>query len=283
MKLATAIVAGRTRFGAVTNDGFVDLSARFGERCVGLQGLLAGGLLGEAERLVRGAAADYKLADLRFLPVIPNPEARIFALGWSYKSHQTETGHADAEFPSVFSRLPQSLVGHGEPLVRPRASTQFDFEGEIVVLIGKAGRHIPIDHAMSHIAGYSIMVDGSLRDFQKHSVTAGKNFDASGSYGPWMVTRDEIPDWGKMELTTRLNGTRMQHSAFGLLNWDLAFVVNYISTFTRLLPGDGISTGTPAGVGHRRDPQVFMKAGDVLEVEVSGIGTLRNPVADEQI
>lgn len=283
MKLATVIVAGTPRFGAVTRDGFVDLSARFGERCTSLKALLEGGLLGEAERLIDGASADYKLAELQFLPVIPNPEARIFALGWSYKSHQLETGHADVEFPSIFSKHPQSLVGHAQSLVRPRASVKFDFEGEIVLVIGKAGRHIPKDQAMAHIAGYSILVDGSLRDFQKHSVTAGKNFDCSSSYGPWMVTSEEIPDWTKMELTTRLNGTQMQHSLFGLLNWDLPFIINYISTFTKLLPGDAISTGTPAGVGHRRDPQVFMKAGDVLEVEVTGIGILRNPIVDEKI
>ena len=282
MKLATVIAAGRTRFGAVTNDGFVDLSTRFGERCTSIQALLAGGLVGEAERLIRGASADFKMAELHFLPVIPNPEARMFALGWSYKSHQLETGHADVEFPSLFSKHPQSLVGHGQPLVRPRASVKFDFEGEIVLVMGKAGRHIQKDQAMAHVAGYSILVDGSLRDFQKHSVTAGKNFDSSSSYGPWMVTGDEIPDWTKMELTTRLNGTQMQQSRFGLLNWDLPFIINYISTVTKLQPGDAISTGTPAGVGHRRDPQVFMKAGDVLEVEVTGIGTLRNPIADEQ-
>lgn len=281
MRLATVKAGGATKFGAVVEGGFIDLSARMRGRCEDIAGLLAGNLIEEALAVVSGAKPDWALDEITFLPPNPKRDARMFALGVAYKDHQLETGRSDAEFPSLFSKHPQALVGHGQPLVRPRISDKFDYEGEIVVVIGKPGRHIPAAAALDHIAGYSILVDGSVRDFQKHSVTAGKNFDASSAYGPWIVTRDEIPDWRKMALTTRLNGREMQKSAFGMLMWDLEFVVNYVSTITRLEPGDAISTGTPAGVGHRRNPPVFMKAGDVLEVEVSGIGTLRNTVIDE--
>ena len=281
MRLATVKAGGATRFGAVVEVGFIDLSARFRGRCEDIAGLLAGNLVADAMTLVSGAKPDWAPDELTFLPPNPRRDARMFALGVAYKDHQLETGRSDAEFPSLFSKHPQALVGHAQPLVRPRCSDKFDYEGEIVVVIGKPGRHIPAAAALDHVAGYSILVDGSVRDFQKHSVTAGKNFDASSAYGPWIVTRDEIPDRKKMVLTTRLNGKEMQKSALGMLIWNLEFIISYVSTMTRLEPGDAISTGTPAGVGHRRNPPVFMKAGDLLEVEVSGIGTLRNTVIDE--
>ncbi len=281
MRLATVMADGKVRFGAVVEGGFIDLGPGFAGRCADLAGLLAIGGVEEARRLCAGAKPDFSLDALTWLPPNPRADARMFALGVAYKDHQLETGRADAEFPSLFSKHPQSLVGHLQPMVRPRISDQFDFEGEIVIVIGKAGRHIPAAGAMEHVAGYSILVDGSVRDYQKHSVTAGKNFDASSAYGPWITTRDEIADWRAVTLTTRLNGRQMQHSAWGRLLWDVEFVVNYVSTFTRLEPGDAISTGTPAGVGHRREPPLYMKAGDVLEVEVSGIGTLRNTVVDQ--
>ncbi|MEO7403316.1 MAG: fumarylacetoacetate hydrolase family protein, partial [Burkholderiales bacterium] len=208
-------------------------------------------------------------------------DARIFALGVAYKDHQLETGRSDSELPSMFIKMPNSLVGHGQPLVRPKASAVYDFEGEIVIVIGKGGRAIPEGKALEHVAGYSILMDGSLRDFQKASVTAGKNFDRSSSYGPWMLTADQVPDWRKLEVTTRLNGNQVQHSAFGMLIWPIEFVIHYISTFTRLEPGDSISTGTPAGVGFRRTPPLLMKAGDDLEVSVSGVGTLKHKIIDE--
>lgn len=282
MKLATVKAAGSTRFGAVVKDGFVDLSAKFKGKAVDLAGLLAGNLVAEAARYAAEAKPDYKLSEVTFLPVNPRPDMRLFALGWAYKDHQLETGKEAPQHPNMFSKHPQSLVGHGQPLVRPQISDKFDYEGEIVIVIGRAGRHIPAASAMEHIAGYSILNDGSIRDFQKHSVTAGKNFDASSAFGPWMVTKDEILDPKQMVLTTRLNGEQMQRSSFDLMAWDLGDLVNYISTFCRLEPGDAISTGTPGGVGSRRNPPVWMKAGDVIEIEVTGIGTLRNPIVDEQ-
>jgi 2-keto-4-pentenoate hydratase/2-oxohepta-3-ene-1,7-dioic acid hydratase in catechol pathway len=281
MRLATVSAGGAIRFGAIVEGGFVDLLGRLSVRCPDLPTFLAAGLREEAARVCANAPIDFRLHELSFLPVNARRDARMFALGVAYKDHQLETGRSDTEFPSLFSKHPQALVGHGHALLRPRISTQFDFEGEVVVVIGKAGRNIGEGVALEHVGGYSILVDGSVRDYQKHSVTAGKNFDSSSAYGPWMVTADEIADWREMVLTTRLNGEQMQHSAFGMLIWSLPFVINYVSRFTRLEPGDAISTGTPAGVGHRRNPQLFMKAGDVLEVEVTGIGTLRNPIAEE--
>jgi 2-keto-4-pentenoate hydratase/2-oxohepta-3-ene-1,7-dioic acid hydratase in catechol pathway len=281
MRLATLRKDARARFGAVVGEGFIDLSERMQGKCSDLRDLLARGLLPEAGRLCRGARPDFALNDATFLPLIPNPETRIFALGWAYKDHQLEGGIQELEFPQMFSKHPQSLVGHAQPIIKPRISERFDYEGEVAIVIGKAGRHIAPERAMEHIAGYSILMDGSVRDWQKHSITAGKNFDGSSAYGPWLATRDEVPDPKQMTLCTRLNGREMQRSSFGLMAWDLGFLLNYISTFTRLEPGDAISTGTPGGVGHRRNPQVFMKAGDELEIEVSGVGVLRNRVVEE--
>ena len=281
MKLATVRAAGSTRFGAVVKEGFLDLSAKFKGRAADLAGLLAGNLVGEAARHCAEAEPDYKLSEVSFLPPNPRLDMRLFALGWAYKDHQLETGKEAPQHPNMFSKHPQSLVGHGQPLIRPQISANFDYEGEIVIVIGKAGRHIPAARAMDHIAGYSILNDGSIRDFQKHSVTAGKNFDESSAFGPWMVTKDEIRDPMQMVLTTRLNGQQMQRSSFDLMAWDLGDLIHYVSTFCRLEPGDAISTGPPGGVGSRRTPPVWMKAGDVIEVEVTGIGTLRNTIVDE--
>lgn len=281
MKLASYSVNGAAKFGAVVDGGLVDLTARFAGRAADLDGLLKAGLLDEARRLASGAKADHRLDQVEFLPLNPRLDARMFALGVAYKDHQLETGRADAALPSMFSKHPQSLVGHGRPMVKPAISNMYDFEGEIVAVIGKPAHNVPEARALDYLAGYSILVDGSIRDYQKASVTAGKNFDRSSSYGPYLLTADEVPDWRALELTTRLNGEQMQHTRFGMLIWSLEFVIHYISTFTRLEPGDAISTGTPAGVGHRRNPQLFMKPGDVLEVEVSGIGVLRNSVVAE--
>jgi len=282
MRLATVDIHGKAHFGAITPEGFVDLGAHFGSRCEDVVALFKNDLLPEVAKLLAASpAVDHPLTGLKFLPVNPRLDMRMFALGWAYKAHQLEAGKEDLLYPNMFSKHPQSLVGHDQAIVLPKVSDRFDFEGEVAIMIGKPGRHISVHEAMSHIAGYSIVMDGSLRDYQKHSVTAGKNFDASSSFGPWLVTRDEIPNPASMVLTTRLNGEVMQHSGFDLMAWDLAELVHYISGICRLEVGDVISTGTPGGVGHRRDPQIFMKRGDVLEVEVSQIGLLRNQVVAE--
>ena len=281
MKLASVRLHGKTTFGIVREDGFVDLGARLQGRCADLIGLFESAMPADVLQWATEGATDARLDQLEWLPVNPRQDMRMFALGWAYKAHQLEAGKEDLTHPNMFSKHPQSLVGHGQPIVRPRVSPKFDFEGEVALVIGRCGRHIPAAQAMAHVAGYSIVMDGSVRDYQKHSVTAGKNFDASSAFGPWMVTADEIPEPKKMVLTTRLNGQVMQHSGFDLMAWDLAELVSYISDICTLLPGDVIATGTPGGVGHRRDPQIFMKAGDELEIEVSGIGILRNRVVDE--
>lgn len=280
MKLASVTIAGKASFGALTERGFIDLGKLFGARCVDLRQLLSSTLLAEVPQILATAPA-IALVHVTFERVIPNLDARMIALGWSYKEHQLETGKDAPTHPFLFGKNPQSMVGHGQPLHKPRASERFDFEGEIAIVIGKGGRHIAAADAMAHIAGYTIVMDGSARDWQLHSVTAGKNFDASSSYGPYLVTADEIADPGAMELVTRLNGTEMQRSSFLLMAWKLDELIAYVSTITRLEAGDCISTGTPAGVGNKRTPPVFMKAGDELSVEVSGIGVLTNPVIDE--
>ncbi|MCY1202155.1 Ureidoglycolate lyase [compost metagenome] len=280
MKLCSVLLDGRAAFGALVDNGFVDLSAALEGRCDDLRDLFAKGLVDEARALVR-QGPQHSLDRIRFQRPIPNLDARMFGLGWAYKDHQIETGKEAPEHPFMFNKLPQSMVGHEEPMYRPWSSERYDFEGEIVVVIGKPGRHITPQQAGAHIAGYSIMMDGSLRDWQQHSVTAGKNFDSASAYGPCIVTPDELGAPSNMQLTTRLNGNTVQHTAFELMAWKIEDLVAYISTFTRLEAGDSISTGTPGGVGHKRNPQLFMRAGDVLEIEVSGIGTLRNRIEDE--
>jgi len=195
MKLASVELHGKKTFGAIVGSGFVDLGARLGPSCPDLIALFETDALARARETVQGsaqAAADARLEELVYLPVNPRRDMRMFALGWAYKAHQLEAGKEDLAHPNMFSKHPQSLVGHGQPIIRPRLSDRFDFEGEVAIVIGKGGRHIPVAKAMAHIGGYSIVMDGSVRDYQKHSVTAGKNFDASSSFGPWLVTPDEL-------------------------------------------------------------------------------------------
>ena len=218
---------------------------------------------------------------MRFLPVIPNPE-KILCAGINYRSHAAETGRELPKQPSMFIRLANTLTGHDGELIRPSVSQHFDFEGELALVIGRAGRHIPVERALEHVAGYTCFVDGSVRDYQKFSVTSGKNFPGTGPLGPWIVTTDEIADPTRLTLTTRLNGKEVQKSGTDLLIYSVPQIIAFCSDFTPLVPGDVIATGTPEGVGHRRTPPLWMKPGDVLEVEISGIGTLRSRVVDER-
>lgn len=209
------------------------------------------------------------------------PLTKLVCLGLNYKNHVDETHNDLPPNPSLFTKVADSLVGQGEAVLRPKVSEHFDYEGEICVVIGKAGRHITPESALSHVFGYTIMLDGSVRDYQKHSVTAGKNFWRSGALGPWIVTADEIPDPRAMRLETRLNGQTVQSTTADLMLYDIPTAISYISRWTPLSPGDVIATGTPGGVGSRRNPPLWMKAGDTIEVEVSSIGVLANPVAVE--
>jgi 2-keto-4-pentenoate hydratase/2-oxohepta-3-ene-1,7-dioic acid hydratase in catechol pathway len=280
MKLASYRADGEDTFGAVVGDGVVTLGGSKG-RYRTLRDALAADALDELKAAVAGKAADHKLSQITFLPVITNPE-KIFCVGINYRDHAAETGRDTMSNPQIFLRLVNTLVGHGGEMIRPKVSTNFDFEGELTAVIGKGGRHIKESDALGHVAGYTCFVDGSVRDWQKHAVTSGKNFIGTGPLGPWMVTTDEIPDPGKLTLTTRLNGQEMQRSGTDMLIYSVARIISYVSAFTPLAPGDVIATGTPAGVGHSRNPPLWMKPGDVLEVEITGIGTLRSRIVDEK-
>jgi 2-keto-4-pentenoate hydratase/2-oxohepta-3-ene-1,7-dioic acid hydratase in catechol pathway len=280
MRLLSFRHSGASKFGAVVESGIVDLSARTQGRWSGLREVLASKALPELTALAKGASADLKFADVELLPVIPDPE-KILCIGLNYASHVGEVGRELPKVPSVFSRLHNTLVPAGGDIVRPKASIAFDFEGELAVIIGERCRHVPRARALSVVAGYSCFLDGSVRDFQKHSVTAGKNFPATGPLGPWMVTADVVEDPQRLELTTRLNGTVVQHDATDHMIFDVATIIEYLSTVTWLEPGDVIATGTPDGVGLGRTPPLWMKGGDKVEVEISGIGTLNVNVVDE--
>ena len=287
MRFVSFTQRGTARFGVVDREGVIDLTQRLAADYGSLRDLLAGNGQGQArakvEALLDRGRADHALDSLSFLPVIPDP-TKIICVGANYYEHAAEMGRSTAkpDYPMLFVRWPSSLVGHDQPLVKPRESEQFDYEGEIAVIIGKPGRRIPRERAFDYVAGYSIFQDGSVRDFQRHTsqFTPGKNFYATGSLGPWLVTRDDIADPFAFTLTTRLNGVEMQHAVTRDMIFSIEETIAYCSTFTELVPGDVIATGTPGGVGFARKPPVFMKPGDMVEVEVSNIGVLRNPASE---
>jgi 2-keto-4-pentenoate hydratase/2-oxohepta-3-ene-1,7-dioic acid hydratase in catechol pathway len=228
------------------------------------------------------ATGTFARADVRLLPVVPNP-GKILCVGLNYATHVAETGREQREFPAIFTRWADTLIADGEPLVRPRETTRFDYEGELAVVIGKGGRRIARADAAQHIAGYSVFNDGSARDWQRHNIqfTPGKNYPDTGAFGPALVLPDEVEDLGSQRVQTRLNGELVQDQPVSDMIWDIAFVIEYCSTFTPLEPGDVIVTGTPGGVGDKRTPPLYMKAGDVCEISIGTIGTLTNPVIDE--
>jgi len=281
VKLATYASRGKISYGAVVGDGIVDLGD---SRYPTLKSVLAAGALDELRKAARGKRPDHRLADVELRPVIPDP-AKILCVGLNYHAHRDETGHRDpTAHPALFIRYADTQVGDGQPLVLPRNAKDFDYEGELAVVVGKRARQVPAARALEYVAGYSCYHDGSLRDWQFHTSqwTPGKNFAATGGFGPWLVTTDELPDPSKLTLVTRLNGKEMQRAPTDLMIFDVPTILEYITGFTELLPGDVIATGTPGGVGFKREPPVFMKPGDVAEVEISGIGILRNPVVLEK-
>ena len=282
MKLCSFRLNGKEMYGVVRHDGVVDLGTHLGSRYPDLKALFAGDGLAEAGEIAKQAAVSAKLDAITFLPVIPNP-GKILCIGHNYEEHRVETQREKTAHPSVFLRLPETQVGHAQPMLCPRESTSFDYEGEIAIIIGKAGRRIAEGDAWGHIAGYSCYNEGSVRDWQRHTAqfTPGKNFVGTGAFGPWMVTADEICPGEMLTLTTRLNGEVMQHARTDMLIFPIPRLIAYCSTFAPLAVGDVIVTGTPGGVGARRNPPVFMKAGDTVEVEVSRLGCLRNPIAAE--
>ena len=281
MKLASYIAEGKEAFGAVVAGGVITLNEQLGNRYSSLRHVLAANGVPEIKKATEAAKPDHAFAQIKWLPPIPNPE-KILCAGINYRGHAAETGRDLPKQPSMFIRLANTLVGHEGELIRPSVSQKFDFEGELAIVIGRAGRHIPVERALDHVAGYTCFVDGSVRDYQQFSVTSGKNFPGTGPVGPWIVTSDEITDPKGLSLLTRLNGEVMQEAGTDLLIYSVPQIISFCSDFTPLSAGDIIATGTPEGVGHRRNPPLWMKAGDVLEVEISGIGTLRCRVVDER-
>lgn len=282
MKLVSFSTSQGSSFGMVRDDVIFDLGKRLDGRFADLKALIAANAFREAAQSIEGAQADHALADVTLLPVIPNPE-QIFCVGLNYAEHVKETHREVTEQPVIFMRLPASQVGHAQPMLRPPESQQFDYEGEIAVIIGRGGRRIAEADAWQHIAGYACYNDGSVRDWQRHTTQwgPGKNFYRTGAFGPWMVTSDEIAPNALMTLVTRLNGQEVQRATTEMLIHGIAKQIAYLSTFTPLFAGDVIVTGTPGGVGAKRNPPLFMKPGDVVEVEVDRIGVLSNPIADE--
>jgi 2-keto-4-pentenoate hydratase/2-oxohepta-3-ene-1,7-dioic acid hydratase in catechol pathway len=284
-RIATYSIGGSTQYGAVTDNGIVDLSGQFGKEYPTLREAIAAGALAKLSEYAAGRAPDHALDAINWLPPIPAPE-KIICIGVNYPDRNAEykDGTDAPKYPSMFMRTPRSFVGHNAPLVRPKASSQLDYEGELVLVIGKAGRHIAEASALDHIAAVTLCNEGTIRDWVRHAkfnVTQGKNFDCTGSLGPWLVPYTAESQIADVRLSTRVNGETRQDDRTGRLIFGFRYLLSYISTFTTLVPGDVIVTGTPTGAGARFDPPRYLKPGDVIEVEAEGVGVLRNGVIDE--
>jgi 2-keto-4-pentenoate hydratase/2-oxohepta-3-ene-1,7-dioic acid hydratase in catechol pathway len=284
-RIATYSASGKTAYGAVTDKGVINLSSRFGKDFPTLREVIAAGALTKLAEEAERSSPDTALDAITYLPPIPAPE-KIICIGVNYPDRNAEykDGSDAPKYPSMFMRTPRSFVGHNASLVRPHASTQLDYEGEVTIVIGKAGRHIKQSDALSHIAALTLCNEGTIRDWVRHAkfnVTQGKNFDSTGSLGPWIVPYTKDSQLADIRLTTRVNGETRQDDRTSRLIFTIPYLLNYISTFTTLMPGDVIVTGTPTGAGARFDPPRYLKPGDVVEVEADGIGVLRNTVADE--
>lgn len=282
MKLISFLNQGVHSYGIVNGDDVLDLTPLLGSQAPDLKSLIAQNLLNAAAEAAKTRTPTLKFSQLTLLPVIPNP-GQIFCIGLNYGEHVRESGREVPETPPIFIRLADSQVAHGQDIVRPPESHRLDYEGEVAVIIGRGGRRIKQDDAWNHIAGYSCYNDGSVRDWQMASSqwTPGKNFFKTGGFGPWMVTSDEIAPGQVMRLQTVLNGQVLQDTTTDKMIHSIPRQIAYISTFIPLSPGDVIVTGTPGGVGNKREPQIFMKPGDVCEIVVDAIGTLRNSIRDD--
>lgn len=281
MKLASYMVGGQASFGVVDKDEVIDIGLGQ-ERLRSLRDVLAHGALGQLPGLAAASWTRFAFSGLALLPVIPDP-GKILCVGINYLSHVQETGREVPKHPMIFTRFADSQLAHGGDIVRPAASHKLDFEGELAVVIGKTARHVAAADALDYVAGYSCYNDGSVRDWQKHSIQfiPGKNFPSTGAFGPWLVTTDELADPGKLDLQTRLNGKVVQSANTSDFIFSIPALIEYCSTFTELRPGDVIITGTTGGVGAFREPPLWMVPGDVVEVSIAGIGTLRNGIRDE--
>lgn len=282
MKLLSFLREGSSGFGVVVDGGVIDLTGRLSGEVVTLRQAIAAELLGTAADYASGRHPDLGWSDITFLPVIPDP-AKILCIGLNYQKHKQETGRPDVEYPTVFTRYADSQVGHRQAMIKPGVSERFDYEGEMAVIMGRGGRNIPAETALSHVAGYACYNEGSVRDWQRHTFlfTPGKTFPGTGAFGPYMVTTDEVGNYTRLPIQTRLNGEVMQDAKLSDLIFPVEQLIAYCSTFTPLAPGDVIVSGTPGGVGDKRTPPVYLFPGDTVEVEIGCLGTLRNPVMGE--
>ena len=285
MRLASYNARGRSSYGAVVGDGVVDLRMRFGPRVTTLVDLVRGQALDEARAALAGVRPDFPLAEVEFLPPLIAPE-KILCIGINYANRNADFNDPDTpKYPSMFYRHPGSFVGGGQALVRPRVSEQFDYEGEIAMVIGREGRHVPRERAYDHILGYTLCNDGTVRDWLRHgkfNVTQGKNFDRSGSLGPFILTADEIDPTKPMHITVKVNGEITQDDNTASMIFSFADLIAYVTTFMTIKPADIIVTGTPVKLGPRAASPRWLKAGDVLEISSPELGTLWNPVVDEK-
>ncbi len=276
MRYISFTYAGRSSYGRVENGRVADLGALLGAP-IDLKAAIAAGTLASLE-----AEMSLDLSSVTLLPVIPNPN-KILCVGHNYETHRQETGRAKVDNPSIFIRFADTLIGADHPIILPTVSEQLDFEGELAIVIGKGGRAIAEADAMAHVAGFACFNDASVRDWQWHTsqFTPGKNFPATAPFGSELVTPDEIVDLQAVTITTRLNGQQMQHAPVADMIFPIPKIIAYVSSFTLLTPGDVIATGTPGGVGAKRQPPVWMKSGDVVEIEITGVGTLISRIVTE--
>ena len=281
MKLTSFIRDKTSGYGVVTEDGIIDLSSSI-EGASDIKSLLETNSMARAADYASGRSADFPVDEITFLPLIPNA-TKVICVAVNYLAHAREAGRTIGDYPVLFHRHAQTQVGHQQPLRVPKASEQLDFEGEIAVVIGKGGAHIQPEDALDHVAGYACYNEGSVRDWQfhVHQYSRGKNFNATGGFGPWLVTTDDIPDPDALTVTTRLNGEQMQFGEFNDVAFNIPTLISYVSRALPWCAGDVIVSGTPGGVGFKRTPPIFLTEGDVVEVEVNLVGTLINPVANE--
>ena len=282
MKLGSFEFLERVSWGVVENDVVIDAGVLLGERWPDLRSVIANRAYEEVERALRRAPR-YPIEKIRWLPVVPNPD-KIFCIGLNYEEHRKETGRPEVRHPTVFARYANSQAGHLCEVPLPRVSEQLDYEGELAVIIGRTGRYIAREEALSHVAGYACYNDVSVRDWQHHThqFTPGKNFPGTGAFGPWMVTPDELGEFDSLRIETRVNGEVVQSALLGQMIFDIADLIAYCSSFTQLEPGDVIVTGTPGGVGAKCQPPRWLKPGDVAEVQIERVGLLRNRIVSER-
>ena len=281
MKLASYKLSGQPTWGVIEGNHAIHISTTLSSKYPDLKSFLAANAFSEIAA-ASSVSSRTPLSDLTWLPVVPNPD-KILCVGLNYEMHRKETGRSEVQHPTLFTRFPNTQTAHLADIVQPRLSTSLDFEGELAIVIGKAGRYIERANALDHIAGFSCYNDASVRDWQHHTsqFTPGKNFPCTGAFGPWLVTPDEMGELAELSISTRLNGEVVQDAHLGDMIFDIPAIIEYCSSFTRLEPGDVIITGTPGGVGVQRTPPLWLQPGDVVEVEIERLGTLRNSVVAE--